>query len=94
MADIDLTTKRLIFDSFCSTDPGYFVNAVIQNNRLFISVSDVNADTSHDFEVVLKPVESNKEPEAPVESVMYGGPCVFNNKDFGVLVAKSNKEKR
>ena len=61
MADIDLIAKRLVFDSFCSTDPDYFVDAVIQNNRLFISVSDVNADASHDFEVVLKPVRSMNE---------------------------------
>lgn len=60
MADIDLITKRLIFDSFCSDDPDYFVDAVIRENRLFVSVSDVNANASHDFEVILKPVEPGR----------------------------------
>ena len=60
--DWDLEVKRLIFDLFDEWVPDdFFASAKIVDNKLIISVSNIELDESKDLEVTLKEIDVDKQ---------------------------------
>ena len=59
--DWDLEVKRLIFDLFDEwVLDDFFASAKIVDNKLIISVSNIELDESKDLEVTLKEIDVDK----------------------------------
>ena len=60
----DIMVTRLIFDSFCSTDDRFIVGSKIIDNKLILSVSNIELNESKDFEVILKEIDVDNQQTA------------------------------
>ncbi len=64
----DIMVTRLIFDSFCSTDDRFIVGSKIIDNKLILSVSNIELNESKDFEVILKEINvDNQQTASPTD---------------------------